>query len=116
MEIITKYLLERESFEKQLSAGRYNPAYEIVFWDDNGVHRHTICSGSSDEIYVFRQENMTIVLSVNNGLGYVGIEVFEGEERIADAFYQEWHADDMLGNEELMPVEIAEILLNRMEV
>ena len=72
------YAIHKETYEDQIAAGRWNPCLEIVFRDWRGNHTHKIGAGRSDVIHVYREGNETFVLSVNDPLGYVGLEVFDG--------------------------------------
>jgi len=82
------YRLQKESWKSQKAAGRYNPGLEITFRDATGKHTHPISAGSYDDIYVYREKKETFVLSKNDRLGYMGIEVFEGEYNNGDIFIQ----------------------------
>ena len=78
MRRIHNYQIRKESFEDMCKAGRYNRSLEITFRDSNGVHTHKLSAGHSDVLDVYRDGKETYVLSHNEGLGYFGLEVFEG--------------------------------------
>jgi hypothetical protein len=101
------YELQRESFEDMLAAGRYNESLEIVFRDKSGKHIHKLGAGRSDEIDVYRDGKETFVLARNFGLGYVGLEIFNGDEKVGDMFIQnDSEIDEIVGSLELAPYTI----------
>jgi hypothetical protein len=51
------------------------------------------------------------VLSINNSLGYVGLEVFEGSEQAGDIFLQENQVTETLGRMDLAPFTIIRRLM-----
>ena len=108
MRTIHNYKLEKETWESQRIAGRYNPATEIVFRDKRGIHRHTIGAGNSDNIHVFREGYWTIVLSVNYGLPYCGIEIFDGDMAFYDTFVQGEPATEYV---DLTPINMTKALM-----
>ena len=97
------YAIRKESYEDQIAAGRWNPCLEIVFRDRKGEHTHKISAGNSDVIHVYREGNETFVLSVNDPLGYVGLEVFDGDDKQGDAFLQGEQVTEVLGRDDLAP-------------
>lgn len=89
-----------EGVDSQRRAGRFSPAREL-HWQERhrvpGTHRYEwreysciIGAGRSDEVDVERRVDTgrVYVLSVNRGLGYVGLEVLERGERVGGAFFQ----------------------------
>ena len=82
------YSIRKESIEDQLSAGRFSPCLEIKFRDIEGVHVHTIGAGFDDELYVFREDGETLVVSHNPKLGYIGMESFRGDDTSGVVFFQ----------------------------
>ena len=62
--------------------GAIEPCLEIVFRDWRENHTHKISAGHSDVIHVYREGNETFVLSVNEPLGYAGLEVFDGDDTL----------------------------------
>ena len=100
------YEIAKESFEDMLKAERFNPCLEMTFRDRRGTHTHKISAGYRDDISAFRENVTTYILSHNPGLGYAGIEVFEGDEKINDVFLQGEQMLDLFGDDELTPFEM----------
>lgn len=101
------YELQRESYEDMLAAGRYNKALEIVFRDKSGEHPHKLDAGRMDDIDVYRHGKETFVLTRNFGLGYVGLEVFEGEYENGTIFLQnDSEIQEIVGSLDLAPYTI----------
>ena len=98
--------ITKESFEDMAKAGRFNPSLEVTFRDKSGNHRHKISAGYSDEVYAFRQNGETYVLSRNAGLGYVGLEVFNGDDRTGEIFLEPHQVTEVLGRDDLAPFTI----------
>jgi len=86
---LADYRTELESWESQRTAGRYNPA--TVLKVDGHAAEYTLGAGRSDSLTVFVQGNEILVLSVNHGLGYVGLEIFDSADgsQIGERFYQD---------------------------
>lgn len=108
---INRFRIAKESPSEMITAGRYHPALEITFCDRSGKHTHTLSAGTDDVIHVYREANLTCVLSVNNRLGYVGLEVFDGDEKAGDIFLQEGQVAEILGRDDLAPFTIIRRLL-----
>ncbi|KPK74221.1 MAG: hypothetical protein AMJ84_00070 [Acidithiobacillales bacterium SM23_46] len=77
-----EYQLDRETWEEQRAAGRYNPA-TVVIWRG---HRYAIGAGTGDDLDLFEEGGALYVLARRDSLGYAGLEVFRDGERIADTF------------------------------
>jgi len=103
MRRVYSHTIRKESYEGQIAAGRWNPCLEIVFRDRRGKHTHKISAGNSDVIHVYRDGSETYVLSVNDSLGYVGLEVFDGDDKTGEAFLQGEQVADVLGRYDLAP-------------
>jgi hypothetical protein len=100
---VKNYRISKESTNEMIAAGRFNPSLEIIFRDRHGTHRHKLSAGYGDDIHVYREAGLTCVLSINNSLGYVGLEVFEGSEQAGDIFLQENQVTETLGRMDLAP-------------
>jgi hypothetical protein len=90
------FKLCRESYESQSKAGRYNPA-RVVKVDSE---RFLIGAGTNDDVDVFKEGGPYLVLVVNRGLGYCGLEVFSpGDcEPSGEVFLQaDYEIEDVLG-------------------
>lgn len=103
MRRIHNYKIHKESFEDMCKAGRYNRSLEITFRDRTGVHTQKLSAGYSDVLDVYRDGTETYVLSHNEGLGYFGLEAYEGAKKTGDIFAESYQVKDILGNETLAP-------------
>ena len=107
------FTLEHENWEEQRDARRCNPALVLLFRDRTGNHRATISAGDSDYVHCFREGSLTYVLSINPGLGYAGLEVFEGAQQVGNTFLQvDYEIAEILGPRglDLEPITIAKRL------
>ena len=88
MRKVTNHNIKKESFEDMLKAKRFNPCLEITFRDKTGIHTHKLNAGYRDNIYVYREGEETFILTNNPYLGYVGLEVFKGDQSVTDLFLE----------------------------
>lgn len=112
MRRIIKYSISKEAFKDMCKARRFNPCLEITFRDKTGRHTHKLSAGYGDDIHVYREDKETFVLSQNTGLGYIGIEVFSGCEKIGDIFLEHHQVIEALGNDNLAQFTIIRRLRN----
>ncbi|WP_155320843.1 hypothetical protein [Desulfosarcina ovata] len=101
---VKNYSITKESTDEMIAAGRFNPSLEIIFRDRHGIHRHKLSAGYADDIHVYREAGLTCVLSINNGLGYIGLEIFEGSQPFGDIFLQGDQVAEALGRSDLSPL------------
>ena len=106
MRKITNYNISKESIEDMVTAKRFNPCLQITFRDSSGAHTHKLSAGYEDEIHVYREHWDTFVLTQNFRLGYVGLEVFNGNDSIGDIFLQGDDVTEILGKDDLAPFTI----------
>ena len=106
MKRVTKYTIAKESCEDMCKATRFNRCREISFRDRTGKHTHKLSAGYSDDSSVYRENGQTFVLSQNPGLGYIGLEVFRGEEQAGDIFLEAHRITEILGQGNLAPFTI----------
>ena len=106
MRAVKKYTISKESLEDMREAKRFNPCLEITFWDKKGVHHHKLNAGYDDYIYVYREHQEIFILTQNPRLGYVGLGVFEDDERIGDIFLEAHQVLEVLGKDDLAPFTI----------
>jgi hypothetical protein len=111
MRRINNYRIFKETTEEMIAGGRFNPCLKITFVDRSGRHTHRLTSGYSDEIHAYRNADLTCVLSVNERLGYVGLEVFNGEDAVGDVFLQGDQVTETLGKSDLAPFTIIRKLM-----
>jgi len=98
MRTIVNYTISPESIEAQTKARRYNPTTVCTFRDKRGKHTVTIGKGNNDYIDVFREGHLTFILTRNFSFGYVGLDVFDGDENIGNMFLQSTEqVDELLG-------------------
>lgn len=107
--------VEQESWESARLAGRCHRAMQVAL--DPPV---TIAAGTGDEVHLFREGGLLLVLTINRRLGYAGLEVFErrrGEDEfsyLGDVFCDnDGRLIEALGPKMLIlqPVNIARRLL-----
>lgn len=110
MNKITHFIITNECLKDQLRARRHHPALEITFRDEKGMHTHKISSGRADDIHVFQENGLTLVLSRNPRLDYAGLEAFQGEDRINDVFLSGSELLAALGETDLEPERMACVL------
>ena len=103
MRRINNYSITKESFWDMLHEKRFNPCIEITFRDRSGKHTHKLSAGYGDELDIYRDGLETFILSTNSRLGYVGLEVFEGDEKIGSIFLESHQIKEVLGREDLAP-------------
>ena len=111
MRRINNYRIFKETTEEMIAGGRFNPSLMITFIDKSGRHTHRLTSGYSDEIHAYRHEDFTCVLSVNERLGYLGMEVFKGDDAVRDVFLQGDQVTETLGKIDLAPFTIIRKLM-----
>ena len=112
MRRVARYTISKESYEDMEKAGSYNLCLEISFRDKSGFHTHKLQAGYEDDIHVFRDNGETFVLSQNQRLDYIGLEMFKSNAKIGSIFLQEYTAKDVLGRLDLAPGTIIRRLLN----
>ena len=108
---VKNYSITKESTDEMIAAGRFNPSLEIIFRDRLGQHTHKLSAGYGDDIHVYREAGRTFVLSVNNRLGYIGMEAFEGSQPAGDIFLQGDQVIEILGRNNLAPFTIIRRLM-----
>jgi hypothetical protein len=101
MNRVKRYQVREEPIEDARRAGRYHPSLEITFRDKTGPHTHEISAGHSDEIHVYREDGVTYVLARNDRLPYIGIEAFQGQDKVGELFLQEGQVQETLGRDDL---------------
>jgi hypothetical protein len=111
MRRINNYRIFKETTEEMIAGGKFNPCLKITFVDGSGRHTHKLASGYGDKIHVYRNADLTCVLSVNERLGYVGLEIFNGDDAVGDVFLQGDQVTETLGKSELAPFTIIRKLM-----
>jgi len=106
MKRVKNFTITKESFEDMCKARRFNPCLEISFRDWRGQHNHKISAGFGDNIHVYRAHGETFILTQNQRLGYVGLEVFNGAESVGEIFLQGDNVIETLGRDDLSPFTI----------
>lgn len=93
------FILDLESIRDMCNAGRYNRAQIIVLQEQV----LTIGAGRSDSIHVYiDDDDLVYVLAINEGLGYVGMEIFDLKlkDKVGDIFLQ--REEDIGGLEDML--------------
>ena len=104
MRRINNYTITKESTEDMIKAGRFNPSLEITFQDKSG--RHKLGAGYGDDLNVYREGDEIFIFYNNEMLGYVGLEVIHGDEKLGEIFMEEDELKDILGSENLAPLNV----------
>jgi len=104
--------IHKESFEDMCKANRFNPCLEITFRDKTGIHTHKLDTGYSDTMDIYREGGVTYVMSRNSGLGYIGLQAFEGAEIAGDMFLESEQVKSILGRNDLAPFTIIRRLID----
>lgn len=123
MKTLHNWKIQDESFDRQSAAGRHNPGQELLISEGDKVWNQLtipISCGTSDDVHIFTQdEGNIIVLVVNLGLWYCGLEVFDNRGKVGPlnnrTFLQvDYHIREVLGPKELdlAPITIAKKLYN----
>lgn len=110
MRRITNYSICKESLEDMIDSGRFNPCLELTLEDKPGQYIHKLSAGYGDAIDVYREESEISILYTNDMLGYIGLEVFDGNEKLGDIFLEEYELKDTLGRKNLAPLNTIKYL------
>ncbi len=80
-----RYKVCRESWESQRKAGRYNPASVLILKASKRSPRVrcVLSCGDSDDVSFYTDRGVIVVVSMNRGLDYCGLQVFSRDEKIA---------------------------------
>jgi len=116
MRQVINFKINKESTGDMIKTGRFNPCLEITFRDRSGQYNHKFSAGYSDEIDIYRDGIETYVLSTNVQLDYVGLEVFEGPEKQGSIFLQGDQVKEVLGKENLAPLNAIKRLREHIHV
>ena len=111
MRKLKHYEVSWETPDDMVAAGRVNPGLEITFRRGRVAYKHKISAGNADDIHVYREGDQIFVLSVNDRLDYVGLEVFAGDDRVGDIFLQGDQVKETLGRSDLLPSTMIRRLL-----
>ena len=110
LQTANKYSIFTCSWSDDRAKGYYNPPQILRYKDNETI----IGAGTSDTIYLFKinQTDEVLVLTINLGLYYAGIELFDSKlAKIADAFLQsDWQIDEIGDLDELAPITVAKRL------
>jgi len=104
MRKVTSATLTHESWEEMTKAGRYNRALQLTCKTGNMTHMMTISGGESDRVDVYREGKRIFVLTQNQSLGYLGLEVFKEGELVGDVFFEGDAAAEVIGRGNPSPV------------
>lgn len=101
-----EYELDRETWDEQREAGRYNPA-PVIIWRG---HRYALGHGTADDVDYFEEGGALYVLARNVAIGYAGLEVYRTGEQIASTFTTFQEQEEYLNG--LTPIYAAKRLAN----
>ena len=87
MRRVKKYTLEREPFRRPL----------LIYRDRTGKHSVEVNAGKLEKIEVFREGENTYVLSWNQAAGYVGVQVFRGQEELGEVVQNKRGLESLIG-------------------
>jgi len=99
-----------------LSSDRFNKSLEIHYSNNGKIHIHKIGAGYTDRIHVYLRGNELVVLSVNEYLGYVSIEVFNGDGRVGEMFMQDYQMTEAFGTFDIDPDKMANLLYEHLSI
>ncbi len=93
------FTIVKASWKRQKAASQLNPGRVILFKFHNRRYVAPISAGGSDSVYAWRDGKEVTVLSMNERLGYVGIETFTLEGATFSDFspgrYEAKHVDEL---------------------
>lgn len=112
MKKLKQYEVSWETPDEMIAAGRVNPGLEITFRLGRVRYKYKISAGNADYIHIYREGSQIFVLSVNDRLGYVGLEVFAGNDSAGDIFLQGDQVQETLGRNNLSPPTMIRRLLD----
>jgi len=110
MHRVNNYSIIKESLEDMIASGRFNPCLEIIVRDRAGQQTHKLSAGYGDDVEVYCEGDEIFILYNNEMLGYVGLEVIHGNEKLGEIFMEEDELKDVLGNKNLAPFNILKYL------
>ena len=92
------FTIVKAGWKRQKAGNQLNPGRVILFKFHNRRYVAPISAGDSDSVYAWRDGKEIIVLSMNERLGYVGIETFTVEGTTFSDYspgrYEANHVDD----------------------
>ncbi len=104
MHRVNNYSISKESLEDMIGSGRFNPSLEITFQDKPG--RYKLGAGYGDDLNVYREGDEIFIFYNNEMLGYVGLEVIHGDEKLGEIFMEGDELKDVLGRKNLAPSNV----------
>jgi hypothetical protein len=106
MRRINQYIIRKENLFEMLHARRHHPCLEITYRDRTGEYPHKISAGYGDDLDVYREGPVTYILTRNPNLGYIGLEMYEGPDKIGEVFVEAERVTEILGRNDLAPFNI----------
>ncbi len=107
---IKDYNVFRCSWDDDRARVFYNPPLILHYGNNETV----IGAGSSDAIYLFKihQTDEVMLLTINFGLDYTGLEVFDASlSKVADVYFQgDWEVEEIGSLDDLSPITVAKRL------
>lgn len=112
MRRVINFRINKESTEDMIKAGRFNPSLEITLRDRAGQQTYKLSAGYGDDVEVYCEGDEIFIFYNNEMLGYVGLEVIHGDEKLGGIFMEEDELKDVLGSENLTTFTIIRRLKN----
>jgi hypothetical protein len=85
---------------KRWGSGHHNPHKNIVVLFDRGLWELESGHGSGDDIHVFKEDGRILVLTINHGLGYVGLSEYNLGDKPSPKFNRSGDDDPYYSIEE----------------
>lgn len=82
MKAITEYREKTEPMEETLAAKRYNPSCDILVTAFGRRLRLKSGHGSTDDVYLFRENDALYLLSLNTRYGYCGLTAYDKDDAL----------------------------------
>lgn len=110
---LKNYRLGFETLAEQMSAGRYNPTRVATFRNRAGIKRVRLDAGTSDNLFFFREHDLTVCLCVSYRYGYFGCQAWNttGAETLSIFFQTPEDCEDLKGWEDSAPINLAKYCL-----
>ncbi len=100
MRTFTKYIIVK-----------YHPDLQLHYKTKYSNHVCTLNAGYSDTIHVYIENDVIYVLSINYGLGYVGIDCFNYGTGANDGYFFDSNISENMPNwEQLTPIYLLKII------
>ncbi len=110
MRSVTSYKLGLESFESMCEARRENRAVTLTFKYKRNPYTYIIGAGTTDNVYVYNDNNLFYVLIINYNLGYCGLEIYDPTHGQINDIFLQGNEIEQVGGLDLAPITIVKRL------